>query len=454
MILKGNQRGGGADLGRHLMNSRDNDHVELAELRGLAAETPLAAFREIEAAAKGTRCRQPFFSVSFNPPAGASVSLDQFEAAFAAVERKFGLSRQPRVVVFHEKEGRRHAHAVWSRIEADTGKAIHLSHSRLKLKEVSRALYQGLGIEPPAGVKDRAKADPGNYGRLEWRQAKRLEDDPRDLKRIVREAWAASDDRASFVRALEMQALILARGDRRGFVLVHHSGEALALKRYGGMKREELAARLGKPETVPTLDQVRGMQRDRMTAAAERRLETARTKQKAELRPLLQAVQTMRQGHRQQRAGLHERQATRGQAEELARAERLRKGIVGLWDRLTGRRGRIAETNAREAEVAKQRDRDERQALIDRQMEERQALQRQLVEMRDRHRLANAHIRTELGVMLSMVHDGVREAFQEHASEIDARKAEWRGRPDDERGEDGDRPKGKGRGRERTRDYE
>ena len=157
----------------------------------------------------------------------------------------------------------------WSRIDAESGKAIPLSHSRLKLKEVSRELYRGLGIEPPAGVKDRTQADPGNFGPLEWQQAKRLEDDPRDLKRIVREALAASDSRASFERALEMQALYLARGDRRGFVLVHHSGEALSLSRYAGAKPKELAARLGDPKTLPTLDQVRSLQRDRMTAAAE-----------------------------------------------------------------------------------------------------------------------------------------------------------------------------------------
>lgn len=447
MILKGNQRGGGANLGRHLMNDRDNDHVELAELRGLAAETPLAAFREIEAAAKGTRCKQPFFSVSFNPPGDASVSLEQFEAAFAAVERKFGLEQQPRIVVFHEKEGRRHAHVVWSRIDGEAGKAIQLSYSRRRLKEVSRALYQGLGIEVPAGVKDRTKADPGNFGPLEWQQAKRLEDDPRDLKRLVREALAASDDRASFSQAIEMQGLYLARGDQRGFVLVHHSGAALSLSRYAGVKPKELAGRLGDPAALPTLDQVRSMQRERMTAAVERRLETARAKQKAELRPLLQAVQLLRREHRQARAALRGRQEERGQTEELARADRLRKGIVGLWERLTGRAGRIAEVNARESGEARQRDRDERQALIDRQMEERRALQRQLVAMRDRHRLANAHIRAELGVMLAMTRDGVREAFQDHAREIEERKAGWRAERDEGRMEGDERPKGRGRER-------
>ena len=37
MILVGSQRGGAGDLARHLMNDRDNDHVELLEVRGFAS---------------------------------------------------------------------------------------------------------------------------------------------------------------------------------------------------------------------------------------------------------------------------------------------------------------------------------------------------------------------------------------------------------------------------------
>jgi len=50
-----------------------------------------------------------------------------------------------------------------------------------------------------------------------WQQAKRLGEDPRDLKKIIQEAWTRSDSRAGFERALEQNALHLARGDKRGF---------------------------------------------------------------------------------------------------------------------------------------------------------------------------------------------------------------------------------------------
>ena len=121
MILVGNQRGGARDLARHLMKS-ENETVEVAELRGFVADDLDGAFQESYAISQGTRCKQFLFSLSLNPPKDAEVSDDQFMAAIIKTESKLGLSGQPRAVVFHEKRGidgemRRHAHAVWSRID-------------------------------------------------------------------------------------------------------------------------------------------------------------------------------------------------------------------------------------------------------------------------------------------------------------------------------------------------
>ena len=117
MIIKASQRSGARNLANHLMNAHDNDHVTLHEVRGLVGQSLHAALLEIDGVSQGTRCQQPMMSVSFNPPEGEDVTFDQFEAAFDSLEKKLGLTDQPRAVVFHEKEGRRHAHVVWSRID-------------------------------------------------------------------------------------------------------------------------------------------------------------------------------------------------------------------------------------------------------------------------------------------------------------------------------------------------
>ena len=91
MILVGNQRGGGRDLARHLMKA-ENERVEVAELRGFIANDLDGAFRETYAISRGTRCQQYLFSLSLNPPKGASVSNEDFERAAAKVEVKLGLT--------------------------------------------------------------------------------------------------------------------------------------------------------------------------------------------------------------------------------------------------------------------------------------------------------------------------------------------------------------------------
>lgn len=76
MILKAKERGDAPQLARYLLALRDNDHVELHEVRGFASEDLPGAFREADAIAKGTRCEKYLFSISLNPPQGEQVGTD------------------------------------------------------------------------------------------------------------------------------------------------------------------------------------------------------------------------------------------------------------------------------------------------------------------------------------------------------------------------------------------
>jgi len=134
MILKGSQRGGAANLANHLMNVSDNEHMRVHELRGFACDDLKGAFKEVEAIARGTRCKQAFFSLSLNPPASENVPDAVFEDALSRIEEKFDLKDQARALIFHEKDGRRHAHCVWSRIDPETMTAKQLSCFKLGLQ--------------------------------------------------------------------------------------------------------------------------------------------------------------------------------------------------------------------------------------------------------------------------------------------------------------------------------
>lgn len=140
MNLLGSQRGGAKDLALHLLKT-ENEHVEIHELRGFVSDDLFSALNEAYAISRGTKAKQFMFSVSVNPPPKEKVSTSDFEAAINKVEEHFGLTEQPRAIVFHEKNGRRHAHAVWSRIDAEAMKAIPLPFTRRGLKALSRELY-------------------------------------------------------------------------------------------------------------------------------------------------------------------------------------------------------------------------------------------------------------------------------------------------------------------------
>ncbi len=255
MILNGNQRGGAQDLAQHLMKA-ENERVELHELRGVMSRDLTGALNEMYAISRGTRCQQFMYSLSLNPPMSETVSIADFMLAIEQAEKCLGLIGQPRAVVFHEKNGRRHCHVVWSRIDITRMKAVQMSHDREKLTALSRELFLEHGWNMPRGLEVRGERDPLNYTHAEHQQAQRIGKNAAEIKAEVQAAWAASDNRASLEAALAERGYILAKGDRRDFVIVDQYGEVYSLPRFAGVKTKEVRARLGDGTDFPSIDQV------------------------------------------------------------------------------------------------------------------------------------------------------------------------------------------------------
>jgi hypothetical protein len=374
MILVGNQRGGARNLAAHLL-SPENENVEVHEVRGFASDDVQGAFQEAHALSKGTRCQQFLFSLSFNPPPRERVHTDVFEDAITRAEEKLGLTDQPRVIIFHEKEGRRHAHVVWSRIDTEEMKAVQLSFTHRKLQELSRELYLEHGWRMPEGLADRSRSDPRNFTLEEWQQAKRQGHDPRTVKTALQDAWAVSDNKAALVHALKERGFTLARGDRRGTLAVDHKGEAYALPKWAGVKTKDVRARLGEADTLPTIEEAKAQIAQEMQPALTRwqteiqkRIDAHHARTEANKRDLLE-----RQNAERQKLfdGIEERRIK----ETQARQERFRTGLAGLWDRLRGEHRRLREENEKEAYDALLRDRREKDELIFSQLEARRDLQ-------------------------------------------------------------------------------
>lgn len=384
MILKASERANAANLARHLMNDKDNEHVELHELRGFAADNLQGALQEVQAIARGTRCKNFLFSVSLSPPETENVPVEVFEAAVNRIEKRLGLEGQPRAIVFHEKEGRRHAHAVWSRIDVRELKAINLPHYKNKLNSIARELYIEHGWNMPDGFKRGREPSPLNFTLAEWQQAKRLGHDPKRLKEIMQECWKKSDSATALRNALFEHGYFLARGDRRGFVVLDYRGEVFSLSRFAGVKSKEIKQRLGEAPELLSVDETRQWIAAKMTKQVQSYIRELEEKYRKTGLSLTFRRKDMVDRHRSARAELKQQQAERWQNEERARAARLPRGLKGLWSWVTGNSRKIRAQNEKEAAQAQERDRQEKQVIIEKQLAERRALQA-LIVLRRKH---------------------------------------------------------------------
>lgn len=383
MILKASKRGGAKQLARHLMNGEKNEHVSVHEVSGFASENVDEALNEIYAISQGTKCSRFMFSLSLNPPQDKDVPVQAFEDALDKIEKKLGLENQPRIIVFHEKEGRRHAHCVWSRINEEM-KAIDQPFFKNRLMEISRSLYIKYGWEMPKGFSDKAQKNPLNFTRQEWQQAARTGQNPKVIKAVLQECWATSDSKKSFEHSLNERGYYLAKGDRRGFVAIDVYGEVYALPRQLGLKKKDVEKRLGKPDRLPSVDTIKKKITGQVSKLFRKYLgELSKDHQKA-LKPLLKTKHAMTKQHRTDRAAQKAYQENRWQKEELKRVVRIRKGFKGLWDKLTGTYWKTRKQNEHETWQAHKRDEKEREKLIHKQLTQRQKLQTHINQLHDK----------------------------------------------------------------------
>jgi len=406
MILKGSQRGGPRQLAAHLLNVAENDHVLVQELRGFVSEGLYGAMAETVAIARGTKCRQPVFSLSLNPPKDAQASLADLTAAVDRAEVALGLVGQPRAIVIHEKEGRRHAHAVWSRIDPEAMKAINLPYFKTRLTELSKEIYLEHGWSLPEGHRTNGWKNPLNFTLGEWQQAKRAGLDPREVKQIFKEAWERSDNLAAFRHALEERGYYLAKGDRRGIVATDLLGEVLSVARWTGVKTKDLTQRFSsKGDNLPSLSEVRADLRKKEYEGLRDHVSAFKQNHKTQLQPHKDRLKEIAIQQRRERLLLAKAQAQRWRKETKERASRFRRGLGIVLDVLTGNLFKQRKRNDAEAYSAFVRDRKQRESLFDEQAKERAPVQAIINALRSRQR-------DERRAMAVRVHDVISRLRQ------------------------------------------
>jgi hypothetical protein len=298
MIIKGSSRASGGALAAHLLRTDTNERVRVLEIRGTIAGDVAGAFEEMEAVASGTRCRKPLYHASIAPDTRYSMTAEQWQEAVTALERRLGLANQPRAVVLHVKDGREHCHVVWSRIDAERMKAIPDSHNYRRHEETARDLERRFGHERVQGAhaerkgRMRPKRTPS---RADIQQQEREGKSGRAAVGAVRQVtaeitalWHQTNSGREFADALKARGYVLARGDRRDFVVLDKGGAVHSLaRRIEGVKAAAVRERMADVdrESLPSVAEAKaalsrrsphteGNQAPRHTAQEPRRAAT------------------------------------------------------------------------------------------------------------------------------------------------------------------------------------
>lgn len=274
MIAKGNLHAHGQKLAAYLITGKMDERAELVELRGFASSNIREAFIDVQIQAEATRCEKPFFHLHVRLPDGETLSREQWQHVADRIEKQLGFEGQGRAVAFHhdQRSGEQHLHVAWSRIDLEAMRSIDPGLYKNKLKEISRQLEKELGL-----TRVRNERDPEQKtlapARNEFEQARRLGTDLKEIRETIRACWERSDSGRSFAAALDEKGYILARGDRRDFVVIDREGGDHALgKRIVGVAAAEIRARLADIDKrqLPGVDQAKTLQAERGRAALDR----------------------------------------------------------------------------------------------------------------------------------------------------------------------------------------
>lgn len=360
------------------MNAQDNDHIEVHSINGFIANDIHGALQEIYAVSRATNSRQFMFSMSLSPPEDANVSIEDYEDAIQKSIKAVGLEGQPHVVLFHEKNVRRHCHVVISRIDTDHMKAINLPFYKDRLNEVARDLFLQHEWDLPKGFQDKSLSNPLNYTLEEYQVAKRAKRDPREIKAVLKECWQQSDSKKAFEAALEQKGFYLCRGDRRGFVVLDWQNKVYSLSRWVNQKTKALKERLGDPQVLPSIEETETKISQILEGKQEQFISEINADFETKIKPLLAQKERITKAHREERQQLLAMQKQRQEKEALERSKRFRKGLISLWDWLSGQRRKIQRKNEIEFQASRKKCRQEYQALINNQRENRKQIQRKI----------------------------------------------------------------------------
>jgi hypothetical protein len=131
-------------------------------------------------------------------------------------------------------------------------------------------------------------------------------------------------------------------------------------------------------------------------------LAEARAREAKELQELEKQRRAVIEAQRAERSKLQAAQEQRRILETRERQQRFRKGVLGFWDRMTGKAAEIKRENEAEAFASYKRDAEQRERLFEAQAQERQGIIDRIDECRTAQRANRMQIAGQMAFLMGL----------------------------------------------------
>ncbi|PJB70604.1 MAG: hypothetical protein CO093_07310 [Alphaproteobacteria bacterium CG_4_9_14_3_um_filter_47_13] len=266
MVIKGRPRCNGVQLAMYLLDAERNEQVDILAINHPDRDNLHQALADMQDMTDtGQRGTKGLYHAQISPAIGYEMNEDQWRDCVKVLGQELGLEAQPHALVLHQKEGRIHAHVVWQRTDPDSLTLISDSNNYAAHERAARQLENMFGHERIEGPHTGKTKDDKSYSAAELEQGERAALSPAERKAQLTDLWKRSDNGQAFTAALNENGYVLARGDKRGMVIVDEHGEVHSLARQiNGVKTKEIEARLDHidKEKLPNVTDALAMQMD------------------------------------------------------------------------------------------------------------------------------------------------------------------------------------------------
>ena len=184
-------------------------------------------------------------------------------AAKSSIEAA-GYKGHQALLVIHNDEPQPHIHIIINRVNPETGLMVKPCYIKLKLSRWAESYERRQGkIRCKQRVRNNRKRDHGQFVKYS--------------PPVIAQVWESATNGKGFAMALRRSGYILARGDRRSFVVVDPYGDVLnPVRQIAGARAADIRAKLADldPASLPNVEEAKeqaAQWRQRQKAKAERR---------------------------------------------------------------------------------------------------------------------------------------------------------------------------------------